>query len=197
MIQVLLDHDADPNIHHHKGTALHYAVKIGSSRIVELLLKNGADPNAHHTRLGTPLNTVIGNVDMSTTDRHKLIDALLMHGFDANSRIGSDGTALDAARKHNDWLSMRFLRDSSGRSVDAEDFSENGPYDDPKQAQQMRDLFSHGGLAGGGYDYVFKNGKDLEVDDPSSKGFVGYDDDYGSTHSHHASNSRHEKRPPR
>lgn len=176
MIQLLLDHDADPNIYHHEGAALHYAVKFESSRIVELLLKNGADPNAHHARLGIPLNMVIGNVDMSTTDRHRLIDALLMHGFDADARIGSDGTALDKARKHNDWLSMRFLRDSSGRSVDAEDFSEHGPYDNPKKAQQMRDVFLHGGLAGGGYNYVFNGGKDLEVEDPSSKEFVGYDE---------------------
>ena len=45
-MELLLEHDADPNIQDNEGlTALMYACKHSSVEAVELLLKYGADPN--------------------------------------------------------------------------------------------------------------------------------------------------------
>lgn len=81
MVQILLEHGANPNAALLSGeTPLMAAARAGKTAIVEKLLKNGANPNATATRKQTALMWAVaqGHADA--------VKALLQHGANVHAR---------------------------------------------------------------------------------------------------------------
>ncbi|MBT5479619.1 MAG: hypothetical protein HOK45_11180, partial [Verrucomicrobia bacterium] len=77
-ISSLLNAGLDPNSVDNFGqTPLHYAIRMGNKRAMELLIEAGADPNAKETIHGnTPLHLA------ATVGIHAFIDPLIQAGGD-------------------------------------------------------------------------------------------------------------------
>jgi len=95
IIELLFEHNADPNIANKRGlTPLLYAITTKNVQIVEALLKNGANPNTPESIYGglTPLVLLSYLICESDIDKIlQMAQILLEHGVDPN------GTTLDGS----------------------------------------------------------------------------------------------------
>ncbi|PLN82631.1 hypothetical protein BDW42DRAFT_184666 [Aspergillus taichungensis] len=86
IVEILLAHGADANIHHTGGdTALQAASAAGYEEIVKLLLAHGAEVNVYDGLYGTALQAA------SASGYEIIVQILLAHGADANTRNGFFG----------------------------------------------------------------------------------------------------------
>lgn len=89
MVQLLLDHGADPNMQDRSlQTPLFHASANDHLDIAQLLLDHGADPNIRDRIGGTAL------MEASANNYHSIVRLLLDHGADPNIRDKHGDTAL-------------------------------------------------------------------------------------------------------
>ena len=115
-VKLLLAHAADIQARDRKGwTALHYAADHGHTEVALVLLENGVDINARDRNNKTALQIVtesgcrafddLRSTDGKDNDQHtgttpdflNVIELLLLHDADVNSRDSLNRTALDVA----------------------------------------------------------------------------------------------------
>ena len=92
VVETLLEHGADPNIHGTlQGDILAQAAQIAPLPLFELLLANGADPD------GRDLNEVpiLFNLMRGATDAEAKVKLLFQYGADPNISFGDEGWRLN------------------------------------------------------------------------------------------------------
>ena len=104
-VSALLEAGLDPNnVDNFGQTPLHYAVRMGNKRALELLLEGGANPNAKETSYGnTPLHFA------ATIGSKAFIDPLVQAGADLKL-TRDDGKSAEQLLSHfhpNTRLSQR------------------------------------------------------------------------------------------
>ncbi|SPO04697.1 related to ankyrin 1 [Cephalotrichum gorgonifer] len=112
--RLLLDNKANANIvgpHGDCGTALRYAAVKGHVDICRMLLEAGADPNS--SLMGRPiLLQTIENYQSTTDHQLEVLDLLLAHGVDVNTKDANGVPALIQAVKYSqDDVLVRYLLD--------------------------------------------------------------------------------------
>lgn len=110
MVQILLDHGADPGAtspYGESGTPLQQATKVQSLEIVKRLLDSKANPNAFslEANIGTPIQLAAENKDM------KMIKVLLDRRANPNifSTVAKTGAPIQLAAENKDLEMVRFL----------------------------------------------------------------------------------------
>jgi ankyrin repeat protein len=92
VVEVLLAHHADVNVHYTKvngeDTPLHKAAQRGYTNLVALLLENGADPNAVNANGSTPLHTA------AAAGNTAIMGWLLAHKAEVDARDNAGLTPL-------------------------------------------------------------------------------------------------------
>lgn len=94
VLQLLLDHGADPNATSDGRPILHDALTMSDVATVEALLAAGADPNAKDKKR-TTAEALFGGDEKK---RGKLLAALLARGLDPNSRVYDEPMLFRALR---------------------------------------------------------------------------------------------------
>lgn len=137
ILRLLLSRGADVNAQcPEHGTALHIAVSTARVDVVNLLLSYGADANLFCGNHGTVLNIAILKSNTLVGNRSELLATLLAHSRNLLEPIGESGNAIEAASRMNDYEVMRALM-IHGIDVQADDFSETGPYENPDIARRF------------------------------------------------------------
>lgn len=98
ILELLLSHGADPNIHDNRGqTPLHVAVAGGKAANVAMLISHGADPDAVEEKGWTPLHLAVREPDLA------VVSLLIEKGASVNlkNRRGMTPLALARAIKAN------------------------------------------------------------------------------------------------
>jgi ankyrin repeat protein len=102
VVELLLQHGADPNIPTNGSPPLHWASQAGLADIVELLLKNGASVNERSARNNTALVFACGYGDRNLyRPNAKVVELLLQHGADPNIPAQDGSTPLKISRQNN------------------------------------------------------------------------------------------------
>lgn len=99
IIQLLLEHKADPNIPASNGSCpLHYAAQAGHEDMVELLLKNGAEVDKRGNGNATALAFACGYGDKSShRPNEKVVQLLLNSGANPNIYASNESNPLHCA----------------------------------------------------------------------------------------------------
>jgi len=167
IVEVLLEHGADPNIRDKYGeTPLHVAAAFGNSKVVEVLLEHGADPNARDDYGATPLHyaaafdypKIVKSLpkDLSDYDATPLQGAvefnypevaklLLEHGANPNiqeNKYGYTPLHYAASRCHVDVA--RVLLDH-GADPTIRDNEGRTPLDIGSECEEIREMLRRGG----------------------------------------------------
>ena len=134
---LLLERGADVNTRRNDHwTPLHIASHLGNIEIVRLLLDHGADPeaNAEGYMGSKPLHNVSHGKYISPEDGARVVQLLLEHGVDVNTRRNDRWTPLHIASHFGRLEIVQVLIDHSA-DVDSVDDFDKTPLHDVSQGQ--------------------------------------------------------------